>query len=216
MRSVRARRRERGWTSSSTPDRTRQPAARTSAIAVIEASVDLIEEMARTAAGLGRRRGPALGRRPVARRARRDRRGACTVSRFGVIGSLRPSPRPPALDRLVERVRDGPRCPCPPRLARRGRLCTPWPARSPEPHRARSCVNGCGRRPATRCSSPNCSAPSTTTACCGSSPVSLDVAPGVTPANLHETLVRRLSWLPPETIELAPVGQPARQRLHAA
>ena len=74
--------------------------------AIIEASVDLIEEMTQSrpvlvvADDLQWADDLSLG--VLAAIARRVQ-----VSRFGVIGSLRPSPRPAALDRLIERVHNG-------------------------------------------------------------------------------------------------------------
>ena len=74
--------------------------------AVVESSVDLVEEMARTAPVLVAAEdlhwADDLSLMVLAALVRR-----AAVSRFGVIGSMRLSPRRTALDRLVERVRDG-------------------------------------------------------------------------------------------------------------
>jgi hypothetical protein len=168
--------------------------------AVVEASVDLIEEMARTqpvlvaADDLHWADDLSLG--VLAAIVRRVK-----VSRFSVIGSLRPSPRPAALDRLIERVRDG--------LGAHVRLDS---LDEVNVHALASALTGAAPgeelRERLRATAGN---PLFVTELLRSldddgllriqSGVA-DVPPGGTPANLHEALARRLSWLPHETIEL--------------
>ena len=172
-----------------------------SSYAVVEASVDLVEEMARHDPVLSRSRtctGPTTCHSPCWRRScdALPCLGSASSGRCG-----RRLARPPSTA-CVELVRDGPG-----RHVRLGSLD------EVDVHALASALTGAApgeglrerlrtQRPATRCSSPSCSAPSTTTACCGSRPASSTSPPVCTPANLHETLVRRLSWLPPETNEL--------------
>ena len=168
--------------------------------AVIEASVDLVEATARTqpvlivAEDLHWADDLSLGvLTAIARRV--------PVSRFSVIGSLRPSPRPVPLDRLLEVVRDGPG-----RHVRLGALD------DVDVYALASSLTGAAPSHALR---------ERLQATAGN-PLFVtellrfldddgllrvesgvaEVAPGATPSNLNETLVRRLSWLPRETNEL--------------
>jgi class 3 adenylate cyclase/DNA-binding CsgD family transcriptional regulator/tetratricopeptide (TPR) repeat protein len=168
--------------------------------AVVEASIDLLEEMTRTrpfliaAEDLHWADDLSLGvLTAIVRRV--------SVSRFSVVGSLRPWPRPPALDRLLERVRAGP-----------GRHLRLDSLDEVDVHALTSSVTGAapgqGLRERLRATAGN---PLFVMELIRSldddgqlrieSGV-VDVAQGVTPTNLNEALVRRLSWLPIETNEL--------------
>ncbi|MGD9703897.1 MAG: AAA family ATPase [Acidimicrobiia bacterium] len=168
--------------------------------AVVEACVDIVEVMARTkpvvvvaedlhwADDLSLAALVALGRR-------------AGVSGFAVIGTLRPSPRPVILDRLLELVRGG--------LGRHLRLDS---LDELDVQALASSITGAAPGPVLR---------ERLRATAGN-PLFVtellrtidddglltigggvaDVEPGAMPANLHETLVRRLSWLPHETNEL--------------
>ena len=123
------------------------------------------------------------------------------VSRFTVIGTLRPSPRPVILDRLLELVRGG-----------AGRHVRVDSLDEIDVQALASSITGAAPGPVLR---------ERLRATAGN-PLFVtellrtidddglltidagvaDVAPGSTPSNLHETLVRRLSWLPHETNEL--------------
>jgi class 3 adenylate cyclase/DNA-binding CsgD family transcriptional regulator/tetratricopeptide (TPR) repeat protein len=168
--------------------------------AIVEASVDLVEELARI--------------RPVLLAAE-DLHWAddlslavliafvrrAGVSRFGVVGSLRPSPRPTALDRLLELVHHG--------LGVHIRLGS---LDEVDVHALASAQLGAAPGPRLcerlRATSGN---PLYVTELLRSLDDDgllrvdagvVDVTQGAMPANLNETLVRRLSWLPSETIEL--------------
>jgi class 3 adenylate cyclase/DNA-binding CsgD family transcriptional regulator len=168
--------------------------------AVIEASVDLLETMARTQ--------PVLVAAEDLHWADDLSIGALTaiirrvgMSRFSVVGSLRPSPRPTALDRMVEVVRAGP-----------GRHLHLDSLDQVDVQALASALVGAapgqGLRERLAATAGN---PLFVTELLRSldddgllrieSGVA-DVAPGVVPSSLNETLVRRLSWLPPETNEL--------------
>ena len=123
------------------------------------------------------------------------------VSRFGVVGTLRPSPRPPALDRLLEVIRDG--------CGRHVRLDA---LDEVDVQALASALTGAAPsqelRRRLRATSGN---PLFVTELVRSLDDDgllridagvADVTPGATPSSLNETLVRRLSWLPPETNEL--------------
>ena len=168
--------------------------------AVIEASVDLIEEMTRTAPVLvaadDLQWADDLSVGVLAAIV-----GRVNVSRFSVIGSLRPSPRPAALDRLIERVRAG--------LGAHVRLDS---LDEVNVHALSSTLTGAAPgeelRARLRATAGNPLFVSELLRSLDDDGLLkiesgvADIAPGVTPANLHETLARRLSWLPPETIEL--------------
>jgi DNA-binding CsgD family transcriptional regulator len=123
------------------------------------------------------------------------------VSRFSVVGTLRPSPRPPALDRLLEVVRDG----C-------GRHVRLEALDEVDVQALASALTGAAPsqelRRRLRATSGN---PLFVTELLRSLDDDglvridagvADVTPGAAPSSLNETLVRRLSWLPPETNEL--------------
>jgi DNA-binding CsgD family transcriptional regulator len=168
--------------------------------AILEMSVDLLEELARTRPLLlvteDLQWADELSIGVLA--AIIQRAGA---SRFSVLGSLRPTPRPAALDRLVERIADG--------LGSHVRLGA---LDDVDVHTLASALTGAapghGLRQRLRATAGN---PLFVTELLRSldeegllrieSGVA-DVTPGVVPANLHATLVRRLSWLPTETNEL--------------
>ena len=188
------------WTGSSTPTRHPIDDRGDLSFAVVESSVDLVEEMARDAPVLltveDLHWADDLSLTVLAALTRR-----ATVSRFGVIGSMRLSPRPPALDRLVERVREG--------LGAHVRLGS---LDEVDVVAMASAITGGAPgevlRERLRATAGN---PLFITELLRSfddegllrmeSGV-VDVTPGVTSADLHEVLVRRLSWLPTETREL--------------
>ena len=168
--------------------------------AVIEASVDLVEELARDRPVLvaveDLHWSDDLSIGVIAALARR-----AGVSRFSVIGSMRPSPRPPALDRLVERVRDG-----------TGTCLHLGSLDDVDVNALASAVTGAAAgeslRARLRVTAGN---PLYVTELLrslddnGALRIDAGVAEVMTdvgPASLHETLVRRLSWLPAETNEL--------------
>jgi class 3 adenylate cyclase len=168
--------------------------------AVVEASVDLLEAMTRTqpvlviAEDLHWADDLSLGvLTAIVRRV--------AVSRFSLVGSLRPWPRPPALDRLLELVRDGP-----------GRHLRLDPFDEVDVHALSSSLTGAapgeGLRERLRATAGN---PLFVTELIRSLDDDgqlriesgiIDVDPDVSPSNLNEALVRRLSWLPSETNEL--------------
>ena len=180
-----------------------QPAAASSedlSYSVVEASVDLLETMARTQ--------PVLVAAEDLHWADDLSLGVLTaiirrvgVSRFSVVGSLRPTPRPAALDRMLEIVRAGP-----------GRHVRLDVLDQVDVHALTSVLVGAapgqGLRERLAATAGN---PLFVTELLRSldddgllrieSGVA-DIAAGVVPSNLNETLVRRLSWLPPETNEL--------------
>jgi class 3 adenylate cyclase/DNA-binding CsgD family transcriptional regulator/tetratricopeptide (TPR) repeat protein len=168
--------------------------------AVIEASVDLLEELARSrplllvaedlhwADDLSVKVLTAI----VARAA---------VSRFGVLASIRPMPRSPTLDRFVERVREGAGIRL--RIGSLGELDVQALASSitggAPGERLRRRLEATGGNPLYV----------TELLRSMDDDAALRVDAGVvevvvddTPTDLHETLVRRLSWLPPETNEV--------------
>ena len=164
--------------------------------AVTEISVDLIEELARSKPVLlvaeDLHWADDLSIRVLTAIAARS-----AVSRFGVLASFRPAPRPPMLDRLIERIRQT-------GVHLRIRALDPLDvqalassiAGAPPGERLRRRLDATGGNPlyvtellrsmdddgALRIDG-------------GVAEVAADEAP----ADLHETLVRRLSWLPPET-----------------
>ena len=168
--------------------------------AVVEASVDLVEEMARhdpvLVAVEDLHWADDLSLAVLIALVRR-----AGVSRYSVIGSLRPSPRPTALDRLLEVVRGG-----------AGRHVRLGSLDEVDVNALASALTGAapgeGLRERLRATAGN---PLYVTellrfldddGLLRTEGGIVDVAAGGTPANLHETLVRRLSWLPPETNEL--------------
>jgi class 3 adenylate cyclase/DNA-binding CsgD family transcriptional regulator len=168
--------------------------------AVIEASVDLVEAMAQSQ--------PVLVASEDLHWADDVSLGALTaivrrssVSRFSVVGSLRPWPRPPGLDRMLERVRDGP-----------GRHIRLGSLDDVDVHALATSLTGAAPSQALRerlratagnplfVSELIRSLDDDGLLTVGSGIV--DVVTGATPSNLNEALVRRLSWLPSETNEL--------------
>lgn len=124
-----------------------------------------------------------------------------STSRCSVIGALRPSPRPPALDRMIELVRDG-----------RGRHIRVDSLDEVDVVTLASALIGAAPSPRLR----------QRLGATAGNPLYVtellrsldddgllrveagvaDVGSDVTPGTLNETLVRRLSWLPRETLDL--------------
>ena len=168
--------------------------------AVVEASVELVEELARQNPVLLATEdlhwADDLSLAVITALVRR-----ASVSRFSVVGSLRLSPRPVALDRLLDRVRDG-----------AGRHIRVESLGEVDVHALASAltgaVPGAELRNRLRATAGNPLYVSELLRSLDDDRRLLiddgvaDVAPGVTPATLNETLVRRLSWLPSATNEL--------------
>ena len=167
--------------------------------AVVESSVDLVEEMASTTPVLVAAEdlhwADDLSLMVLAALVRR-----AAVSRFGVIGSMRLSPRHAALDRLVERVRDG--------IGVHVRLGPLAEVDVVEMANAiTGSVSGERLRAKLRMTAGNPLFVSELLRSFDDDGL-LRVDEGVaeigadaTPTSLHEMLVRRLSWLPSETSE---------------
>ena len=168
--------------------------------AVVEASTDLIEDVARdrpvVVIGEDLHWGDELSTAVFTAIARR-----CSVSRFSLIGTTRPSPRPPAIDRLIESCRSG--------LGRHVQLAGLDPV---DVNALATTITGAACGPSLRrrleATAGNPLYVRELVRCLddvsalhvndGVAEVDSDASLG----DLHETLVRRLSWLPVETNEV--------------
>jgi DNA-binding CsgD family transcriptional regulator/tetratricopeptide (TPR) repeat protein len=168
--------------------------------AVVEASTDLVEDLARDRAlvviGEDLHWGDELSSAVFAAIARR-----CAVSRFSLIGTTRPTPRPPTIDRLIESCRAG-----------HGHHLRIGALDPVDVNALASAVTGAAPGPSLR----------QRLDATGGNPLyvrellrclddgsALQITDGVAEVDpvaplggLHETLVRRLSWLPGETNEV--------------
>ena len=168
--------------------------------AVVESSVEVVEEMARTAPVLVAAEdlhwADDLSIMVLAALVRR-----AAVSRFGVIGSMRLSPRRTALDRLVERVRDGMGVHV--RLGPLAEVDVIAMANA-----IIGSVSGEQLRDKLRMTAGNPLFVSELLRSFDDDGLLridggvADIDADATPATLHDTLVRRLSWLPSETSDL--------------
>ena len=164
--------------------------------AVTEISVDLIEELARSKPVLlvaeDLHWADDLSIRVLTAIAARS-----AVSRFGVLASFRPTPRPPTLDRLIERIRQtGVHLRIGALDALDVQALASSIAGAPPGERLRRKLDATGGNPLY--------VTELLRSMDDDGALRIDagvaeVAADETPADLHETLVRRLSWLPPET-----------------
>jgi class 3 adenylate cyclase/DNA-binding CsgD family transcriptional regulator len=168
--------------------------------AVVEASVDLVEDMSRhdplLVAVEDLQWADDLSLAVLMALVRR-----AAVSRYGVIGSLRLSPRPATLDRLVEVVRDG-----------GGRHVRLDSLDEVDVYALASSLTGAaageGLRERLRSAAGNPLFVTELLRCLDDDGLLrvesgiAEVTSAVMPVNLHATLVRRLSWLPSTTNEL--------------